>query len=202
MNAPVRAVDFRIPVPPVERPPARHRFTVDAVRNLTIAEILHPDANLELLDGEIIDMPSEGEAHISLKIALNKWFVRNLPEGFSVAPDATLHLAPGDAPEPDFYVLTEGAPLKPIDPAEIQLIVEISDNSLAHDLNRKAPKYAAYGLVEYWVIDINARVTHVFTEPANGSYAAEARVAFDQPLRPTRLPDLLLDLAVLQPSRA
>ena len=99
MNAPLPARDlaWRWEGPPE---PAPHRFTLDEVLAMQAAEIIHPDARIELLDGEIIDMPEEGELHVWFKVELTRFLVRALPDDLRLAPDATLSLAPRDAPDP------------------------------------------------------------------------------------------------------
>ncbi len=187
MNAPARLVDT----------PTRHRFSVDEVARMVDAGLIDPDARIELLDGELIDMPSEGEAHLALKILLNRFFVRGVGEAVWAAPDATLHLAPDNAPEPDLYLLAAGSPLKPVDPASVHLVVEIADSSLAHDLARKSGLYASHGIVEYWVVDVAARLTHVLRRPEGGAYREVRPVGFDEALQPLRLPDLRLVISAL-----
>jgi len=55
-------------------------------------------------------------------------------------------------------------------PADIRLLVEISDSSLAFDLKVRARLYARAGIVEYWVFDVPARRLVVHRNPLNGSY--------------------------------
>jgi Uma2 family endonuclease len=59
MNAPFRT--------PAEQAPERHRFTVDDIYRMQDLGLIPPDSRFELLDGEIIDMPAEGEAHIRMR---------------------------------------------------------------------------------------------------------------------------------------
>ena len=176
---------FRLPV---EHAPDRHRFTMDDIYRMQDTGFIPPDARFELMDGEIIDMPGEGEAHLSYKAALNRWLVPHLGDDFDMIVDGSLHLAKGDAPEPDFYVYEVGARLEPIDPAVVPLIIEISLSSLGYDLSRKAAKYAEYSLVEYWVIDVNTRVTHVLRNPEASHYRDVARTSFAEPLTSLRAP--------------
>ena len=100
-----------------------------------------------------------------------------------------------DVPEPDIYVFDAGVPWKPIDPTHVRLVVEIADNSRGYDLGRKAAKYAQYGIGEYWVVDVQARVTHVLRGVEDGAYHEIAAVAFDQALRPQRVPGVELVIA-------
>lgn len=194
MNAP--AVFPRI------EPGSRHRFTVEDVWRMVEAGIVAPDASLEILDGEIIDMPGEGEVHLTFKELINRRLVAALGMEWRIIPDGTLHLAPDDAPEPDFYVVARTSPLRPVDPAAVPLVIEIADSSLAWDSGRKAAKYAEYGLGEYWIVDVNARVTHVLSAPADGAYGDSRRVPFAEPLTAAFLPGLTLVFDDLVPPDA
>lgn len=194
MNAP--AVFPRI------EPGSRHRFTVEDVWRMVEAGVIAPDASLEILDGEIIDIPSERELHLTFKSQLVRALNLGLGPEWRVVPDGTLHLSPADAPEPDAYVLPADAALRPVDPAAVPLVIEIADSSLAYDSGRKAAKYAEYGLAEYWIVDVNARLTHVLSAPADGAFGISRQVAFAEPLTAGVLPGLTLLFDDLVPPEA
>ena len=181
----------------VEQFPERHRFTVADARLMVETGVIDADLQFEILDGEILNMPSEGGPHINFKVELNRFFARALPDELRVAPDATLHLAPTDGPEPDLYVFETGATLEPIEAPRLRLVVEIASSSLGYDLGRKASKYAQYGVHEYWVVDINARRTHVLRKPDDGAYHEITAVAFDAELVPERIPGIRLTISAL-----
>lgn len=68
-------------------------------------------------------------------------------------------------PEPDVAVV-RGAPALGPHPTTADLVVEISDTSLAYDLTTKAELYATAGIADYWVLDVDGRRLHVFRDPA------------------------------------
>ncbi len=72
------------------------------------------------------------------------------------------------------------------------LVVEIlSPSTRRTDLEEKRDEYAAFGVPEYWVVDLEAYLVLVFRPPA-----AEPRTAGrDETLRPPGLPGLAIDLA-------
>lgn len=174
-----------------------HRFTLDDVIAMRAAGVIHPDAKVELLDGEIIDMASEGELHADLVIALNKALVLSVSDEHVVVPGNRLSLAPNDAPVPDLYILAATARLVLTPSPDVKLVIEVSDSSLGEDMGRKALKYGSYGIAEYWVVDVRHGVTHVHVAPESGGYMERRGVPFDQSLRPVRLPGLELVIARL-----
>ena len=65
------------------------------------------------------------------------------------------------------------------EPADIRLIAEVSDTSYRVDRGPKYRKYASVGIPEYWIIDLNARVIRVFTDPEGAGKSARYRTEFD-----------------------
>ena len=65
------------------------------------------------------------------------------------------------------------------EPADIRLIAEVSDTSYRVDRGPKYRKYASVGIPEYWIIDLNARVIRVFTDPEGAGKSARYRTALD-----------------------
>ena len=55
---------------------------------------------------------------------------------------------------------TGGDPL-----ADVPLVVEVSDTSLAEDRGQKARLYAKHGIPEYWIVNLNARTLEVRRGP-------------------------------------
>lgn len=178
--------------------PVRARFTVEDVDRMVEGGVIGRDQPTELLDGDLIFMPSEGEPHLTFKTLVINHLARASSHDWWIVPDGTLHLSPEDAPEPDAYIVPAGSRLKPVDPSGVALVIEIADTSLSHDLVRKAPIYARYGIEEYWVVDLNARQTHVLTGPESGAYRDMRAVAFDEPLTSVRPPFAAVRFADLE----
>jgi Uma2 family endonuclease len=70
---------------------------------------------------------------------------------------------------------------KVLRPEHVLLAVEVADTTLEQDLGRKLRDYAAAGIPVYWVVDVNARVIHVLTQPTGDDYK-RAVVRFGEPL--------------------
>ncbi|MFZ4070698.1 MAG: Uma2 family endonuclease [Caulobacterales bacterium] len=101
-----------------------------------------------------------------------------------------------EAPEPDLFIAK--APLRPsqVRGDSALLGVEVADTTLKFDRTVKADLYQIYGVREYWVIDVNARFTHVHVRQAENGWAI-AEIPFDQALTPTQLAGASLTLAAL-----
>jgi Uma2 family endonuclease len=138
--------------------------------------ILGPADRVELINGEIIDMSPIGALHAAIVDLLARHFARRARESVFIRCQNPLRLDDVSEPEPDISILrpradfyTTGHP----GPADVLLVVEVADTSLAYDLGVKVPLYARHGIPEVWVIDATTRRTLVFREPVGGGGAGQ-----------------------------
>lgn len=181
--------------PPVAGWP--YRFKSGDVLRMIEAGIIEPDARIELLDGELCEMPEEGELHVWIKNTVSHAIYDLLPKRYSVLTDSTLRLSEDSAPDPDIYVAEDVAPRSLIRPEQVRLAVEVADTSVTLDLGRKASIYARHGVRDYWVINVQREETHVFRQPADGRYRSSDVVLFDALLSALEIPELALILGEL-----
>lgn len=97
---------------------------------------LPQDERFELL-GEVAPMSPKGARHEWVKIELNRFFQRVVPENLAIAPETTLRLDSHIFIEPDFCVFRRALDLTALDGAAVPLAVEVSDSSLSYDKGRK-----------------------------------------------------------------
>lgn len=171
------------------------RFTSHDLARMVEAGLIDSDERIELIDGEIIDMGSEGEAHWNARAKLVNWLVRRLPESIMLAPDGPLRLSAENEPEPDFYLFAANTNVNDVRGESVLLVAEISDTSLNKDKSVKAPLYAAHGVGEYWIIDLASRTTFVYRQPSGGNYPEPHAVAFDVPLNVASAPAISFKLS-------
>lgn len=69
-----------------------------------------------------------------------------------------------------------------IEATDLLLAIEVADSSLSRDLGQKQRHYARAGVPHYWVLDVNARITHVFAAPGEEGYGEHIEVPFGEPL--------------------
>lgn len=182
MNAPTPAADF-----------TRHRFTLSDVLDLIAMGVV--DKRVQLLEGDIHDMPADGANHARYAMALGRRFMTTLPADQFVGIQTTLKLADRVAPSPDVYVLDGALPDDVVPAGRIALVVEVADTTLAANLTDTAHRYARHGVGEYWVVDVNEPCIYVHRDPVNGAYPAPAKVAATEAVAPRRLPDVPVRLA-------
>jgi Uma2 family endonuclease len=182
------------------RAETRVLFTIDELQAFEAKGFFKGRGRLVLLDGVIHEIPTDGfrHTHWAMEIAgeLVQAFRGN---GYFIGIQTTLHLSARNAPSPDIYVLKGPLPQGDVPAQAIALVIEVADTSLSDDLSDSASRYARHGVEEFWVVDVNAAVTHVHRTPADGAYPAPRVVPFAEQLTAVALPEFSLRLADLAP---
>ena len=173
----------------------RRRFTVDEYECMGRAGILHEDERVELIDGEVIEMPPIGPGHAGDTKQLNQLFSSRLGARAIVSVQDPIRLPPGAEPEPDIALLVPRPDFYRAahpGPDAVLLIVEVADTSLAYDRDVKVPMYAAAGIPEVWVVDVAGERVLVYREPHAGGYRQTTTVERGGVIAPAAFPDLVL----------
>ncbi|MBL8550020.1 MAG: Uma2 family endonuclease [Hyphomonadaceae bacterium] len=147
----------------------------------------------ELLDGEIWVMPAEGARHVDMKTWLNRQLVRSVGDDVSVTCDTTIRFSEAHWPDPDFALFPTSVRPSEARGPDMLLVIEIADTSLTADLKIKGAKYQEYGVREYWVVDLEQRVTHV--HKLGAGWPEAPAIPFDAPVTPTPVSGVTLRLA-------
>ncbi|MEO8604669.1 MAG: Uma2 family endonuclease [bacterium] len=173
----------------------RRRFTVDEYRRLGAIGVLRQDDRVELLDGEIIQMTPIGSPHAGCVGALTELFHRRFGRQALVWVQNPFQLGPWSEPQPDLCLLRRRADFyrtaHPA-PADVLLVVEVADASLAYDRDRKLPAYAAGKIAEVWIVDLAGAAVDVHRRPLGRSYRDVTRHQRGTRLAPLAFPDRAL----------
>ena len=168
--------------------PVPHRWTLDEYHRAIDAGVFG-DARVELLDGEIVEMPPMNEPHIGAVTYLAATFFRGL--GWERTLSQTPIMLPSDGePEPDLAVRESGAPLKP-SIEQVQLIVEVSQATRQRDLGSKLVDYLRDGAYEVWIIDLVDQSAFVYR---NGQLVARHARGTGAKVVAERVPEVAVDL--------
>jgi len=154
--------------------PRRHAVSAREYLRMGEAGVFAPDARLELIEGEIIEMAPIGPPHASVVAVLTRLFVRQAGDAAFVWVQNPVIVGQRSMPQPDLAILearTDDYSSRHPAVDDVLLAIEVSDSTLAFDLGRKASLYARAGIRELWVVDVNARELHVHREPAEQGYA-------------------------------
>jgi len=180
--------------------PQKHLISVDEYYRMAEVGLLAPDARVELIEGEIIDMPPIGTDHAGIVSLLNHLLVRALDTRAVVQPQAGVRLDLRSEPQPDLAVLAPRADFyrhKHPAPADALLLIEVSDSTLRYDLDVKVPLYARHGIAEVWIVDLQHEQLHSFRMPQGGQYRERHITREPGVTRVDGLPGIDIDLAGL-----
>lgn len=125
------------------------------------------DARVELLDGWVYRKMTQYPRHKTAVRLTHDALVALMPAGFDVERQVPIELA-RSMPEPDVYV-QRGTPmdylLRHPTPADLPLVVEVSDSTLRTDRRRKRPLYAAAGIPVLWIVNLVHDQVEVYSDP-------------------------------------
>ena len=151
--------------------PSRHLFSVETFNAMTEAGIFTEDDRLELLDGEIIEMTPVGTRHSSCVRLLTYLLSQATKNALDV--QNPLILNGSSEVYPDLAVLKEAPQTytkrKP-NSEDVLLLVEVSDSTLHFDRTTKLPRYAAAGVPEVWIVDLQNERILTHKRPLDGVY--------------------------------
>jgi len=184
----------------MESGPQRHRITVHDYHRMAEIGVLAPDARVELIEGEIIDMAPIGKDHQSIVDQLTRMLVLAVGHDAIVRVQGSIRLSQWSEPEPDVVLLAPRADFYRGEFAlgtDTLLVIEVSDTTLRYDRDIKVPLYARHGVPEVWIVDVQNDALLVYGDLRDGKY--ERHVALERPANTAvaRLPGVTLDLAPL-----
>jgi len=178
----------------------RHRLTVAEYYRMAEVGILPQDACVELIEGEVIDMPPIGSLHAGTvdyvaevlrlscggRATVRRQNPISLPPHSEPQPDVALL-----RPRPDFY---RGAHPTPND---ILLLVEVADTTLAYDTQIKLPLYARHGTPEVWLVDLTNQRFIVHRSPTSAGFQDAQSLTDLSAVTPLLLLGATVDLSAL-----
>ncbi|MEN9222086.1 MAG: Uma2 family endonuclease [Thermostichus sp. BF3_bins_97] len=175
------------------------KWTLEQYHQMIAAGILD-DRPVELLNGEIIEMAPEGEAHAFYSRTNARYLEQVLGDRAEVLQGKPITLpATQSEPEPDIAVVQplgrEYLHHHPY-PENIFWVMEFSDTSLKKDLDSKAQVYAAAEIGEYWIVNLQRMELTVMRNPHNGAYQSQSTLK-EGILIPLAFPDVQVSVSRL-----
>ena len=177
-------------------PLERYKFTVDDYYRIFEAGVLGQNARVELIEGEIVMMTPIGLRHSACVDRLNRRLVALYGDAAIVRVQNPIILDDHSEPEPDFSVLRPRADFYSTAhprPADLLLVIEVSDSSIGYDRGTKLPLYGRSGIPEAWIVDFGREVVDAYRPPFEGGYAERRTYRRGERLP---LPALAAELAV------
>ncbi len=180
--------------------PAKHRFTVTEYYRMAETGVLKPNARVELLNGEIIDMSPIGPFHGGVVKRLNDLFTRAAQDRWLVVVQDPVRLDNHSEPEPDLMLVRRSPDFytsRHPEPEDVLLLIEVSDTSLEADRKEKLPAYGHAGIPEVWIVNLNNGTVEIHREPHFSGYGATRVLNAGEKASPQSFPDVTVDVTEL-----
>jgi Uma2 family endonuclease len=172
------------------------KWTLEEYHRMIEAGLLE-DRRVELIRGEIVEMPPEGEPHAYFNSESGEYLIQLLGNRAKVRLSHPITLPNQSEPEPDLAIVqrlgSEYFSHHPY-PENIFWIIEYSETSLKKDLNLKTQVYAEVEIPEYWVVNLKTQTLIVFRDPQSGQYTSCTSYKEGQ-ITPLAFPDVSISVS-------
>ena len=153
------------------------RLSVEQYHEMIRVGIIAEDDPLELLDGWLVPKMTKSPSHSTVTDLVRRALEKVLPAGWFARPQDVITLSTSE-PEPDVAII-RGDARQYFDrhpgPADLALVVEISDSGLQRDQVFKKALYARDGIQIYWIVNLVERRVEVYTDPTGAVEHADYR---------------------------
>jgi Uma2 family endonuclease len=170
------------PLPAILPPLPVRRFTVDEYHQMIEARVLDEDDDVELLEGWIVPKMARNPAHDAVvSWVMNRRIAPRLTLGWFCRGQSAITTVDSE-PEPDIVVV-RGSELDYLarhpGPAELAMVIEVANSSLARDRAFRASIYASAAVPVYWIINLVDHQVEVYTDPTGPDASPVYRVRQD-----------------------
>jgi len=180
--------------------PTKHRFNVKEYYRMAETGVLRPDSRVELLNGEIIDMSPIGPFHGGVTNYLIEIFTAASKGRWMTSVQNPVRLDDHSEPQPDLVLLKPSPDFyrrQHPQPADVHLLIEVSDSSLTTDREAKLPAYGRAGIAEVWIVNLIDQTVEVYREPHFTGYGAKTILRAGDQAAPQAFTDVTVDVTEL-----
>ncbi|MEG3905518.1 Uma2 family endonuclease [Microcoleus sp. B4-C5] len=186
------------------------RFSIAEYHRLGELGFFAPDDRVELIRGEIIIMAAKGTFHSVCNSLLLKKLYPLLEERAIVRGQEPIILSADSEPEPDVVIArnrSDNYLSSHPEPADILLVIEVSDSTLKYDRRTKLSLYAESGISDYWIFNLVDIQLEMHSEPyqkqrGGFDYRVKRVVLPNEVVVIPGFPDLSLDLSAVFPAQS
>jgi Uma2 family endonuclease len=175
------------------------KLTIADFMRLNDAGAFRNYSKTELIDGEIVAVNAQFVAHARCQTGMMRRIAdavdAHMP-GYLTLVEVAVAILPRSMPEPDITVTNfQELGRVPVPVETIALIVEIADSTLRFDLGKRLSNYAAAGVAEYWVVDVQGRMVHQHWAPFGKDYTQRREIALGERLEAVTIAGLAIETA-------
>jgi len=175
----------------VVNPFRRHAVKAQEYLRMGEAGVFAPEARLGLIEGEIVETAPFGRRHAGVLNALNRLLSRVVLDRALVSVQNPVVLGDRSVPQPELALLeprSDNYSSAHPRAADVLLVVELADTTLAFDTGTKLPLYARGGVREAWVVDLRERAVHVYRDPSQNGERTHVAAGMGESLGMLALP--------------
>ena len=177
--------------------PVRLRFSVDEYYKMIELGMLKDYEKAEIIEGELIKKMTVGDRHAAIVDFLTKFFIKTVSDNVLVRVQNPVRLTNFNEPEPDILLadLTKYDGKRHPRPAEVLLLIEVSDSTVKYDRDVKLPLYAEAEIPEVWIVNLPSEIIEVHTKPQFGFYGLAKIYKRGEILKSEAVPNLEIETA-------
>ncbi|MFY9622379.1 MAG: Uma2 family endonuclease [Pyrinomonadaceae bacterium] len=178
----------------------KHHFTVSEYERMGETGVFAPDARVELIEGEIIEMSPIGSRHAAC-VDLVAYILHRLVRGNAIVRTQNpIVLDDFSEPQPDISLLKyrpefyrEAHPR----PDDILLVIEVAETTVNYDRHVKMPLYARAGIPEALLFNLPDDRLEYFSRPEMGVYQENRILNRGERFESTNVPGLTFDIGMI-----
>ena len=144
------------------------RITVDEYDRMVESGAIGEDEPVELLGGELVPKMGQKPDHVWAVDYLDQAITAHSLGAWHVRKEHPVRIPEFDEPEPDIAIVRGAMAAlrgRHPEPADIALIIEVGDTSLARDQGDKWTAYGRAGIPVYWIVNLRDGQVEVYTDP-------------------------------------
>jgi Uma2 family endonuclease len=177
-------------------------LTTEDYHRMISTGIIHEDDRVELIAGQIFNMPAKGTRHTVTTSKLMTEILLLVQKRAIVRCQDPIAVSDRSEPEPDIVIAKlradEYLDSHPT-PEDIILVIEVADSSLSFDRDVKLPLYAATGINEYWLINLVDDRLEIYRQPEGNIYTNNLILTPPRSISIPTFPELTIDIAKIFP---
>ena len=160
------------PMQPAATHSPLYRINVHEYERIIAARAIETEG-IELIDGYLVKKMGKNPPHSWSTKVLLKALERLLIPGWTWRLEQPVRIPEYDEPEPDIAIVrgsdNDYKYRTPV-PADVALLVEVSESTLDRDRGEKLSAYASGGIPVYWIVNLVDGQVEVYTGPGPAGY--------------------------------
>jgi Uma2 family endonuclease len=160
------------PMQSAPTPAPLYRINVHEYERIIAARAIE-DEQVELIDGYLVKKMGKNPPHSWATKVLLKALDRLLMPGWTWRIEQPVRIPEYNEPEPDIAIVRgndDDYKHRTPEPADVALLVEVSESTLDRDQGEKLLAYALGGISVYWIVNLDDGQVEVYSGPGPAGY--------------------------------